>query len=373
MPYKHEHACRIREPGEFTRFVRDNDADPNVILGYRKDGSSDVQAYRYPVERWTKSRARNHCDEHDGTFEPAETPKNQQADYPDPRLKTQPLAKSGNTAHPEWLRVGVSRRPVGVDRTEGYGLIRGMVVAQAGPFKTKGRGEFDEDGLATIAELIRESPNGLKSRLAHPTLSDDGIGKFLGRVRDPWLDTLGDRDSFGGLAVMPVRAVRADLYLDQTSRNTPNGDLGGYVMDLAESDSDALSSSLVLTVEDEYRVDKKGRPAVDDEGNELPPIWRPLRLHASDIVDTGDAVDGLLSIGGLPDEIVRRGAAMLDQQFRGLPADVIRQRAHAWLERYLEYRFGAVDSDPAPHYDPARDRDLRRRQWRRIRNKSRIG
>lgn len=71
MPYENEHACRIRDPAQFVRFSRDNDADPNVIIGYRSDDSSDVQAYRYPKDNWTVKQARSHCEKHDGAFEAA--------------------------------------------------------------------------------------------------------------------------------------------------------------------------------------------------------------------------------------------------------------------------------------------------------------
>lgn len=70
-PLPGEHACRLRDPGEFDRFRRDNDADPNVIVGFRPDGSSTAQAFRYPTSRWSADRARRHCADHDGRFEQA--------------------------------------------------------------------------------------------------------------------------------------------------------------------------------------------------------------------------------------------------------------------------------------------------------------
>lgn len=70
-PFENEHACRLEEPGQFARFRRDNTKDPNVIIGFRSDGSSAAQAFRYPIDNWTEDRARAHCDEHDGSFEAA--------------------------------------------------------------------------------------------------------------------------------------------------------------------------------------------------------------------------------------------------------------------------------------------------------------
>jgi hypothetical protein len=265
----------------------------------------------------------------------------------------------------EWLRANTAGETIGVDRNEA--VIRGYIVAQEGPFKSEGRGEFDKPALRQIVKLMRATPNGLKSRFAHPSLSDDGIGKFLGRVRSPRMDTISVRESEGVRKDDEINIVRGDLYLDPSSRNTPNGDLGGYVMDLASSDPDALSSSLVLRADKEYRFDGKGRPKMDTEGNELPPLWHPTHLHASDVVDAGDAVDGFLSaeaIDGLPDAIVRRGAELIDKQFPDASREEIDRRCHAWLRRYLVYRFGEESGlpalgDPYP-YDPARDAEKER-------------
>lgn len=276
----------------------------------------------------------------------------------------------------EWLRATAAGETIGVDRNES--VIRGYIVAQEGPFSSEGRGEFDKPALRQIARLMRAAPNGLKSRFAHPSLSDNGIGKFLGRARNPRLDTISVRESKGVRKDDEITVVRADLHLDPSSRNTPSGDLGGYVMDLAESDPDAMSSSLVLQAKKEYRLDGKGRPELDDEGNELPPLWSPTHLHASDVVDTGAAVDGFLSaevIDGLPDAVVRRGAELLDRQFPDANREEIEARCQAWLARYLAYRFGdepcgpdyqvfrdaglLPPGDPAP-YDPARDPEKER-------------
>lgn len=245
----------------------------------------------------------------------------------------------------EWLRVKASAPIVGVDRQRE--IIYGYIVAQQGPFKSEGRGEFDVDGLKAIVKLMKAAPSGLKSRFTHPDLSNDGLGKFLGRAKNPRLDTITARDSEGELKTDPITVVRADLHIDPSSHNTPSGDLGRYVMDLAESDPDALSSSLVLRKEDEYRIDKKGVPLKDENGNELPPLWRPIKLHASDVVDTGDAVDGFLSAEGLPDGVVRQAAKLMERQFSGKSRKFIYGHCVGWLNRYLDNRFGG-EEPPEP-------------------------
>src|SRR5207249_1074762 len=80
----------------------------------------------------------------------------------------------------------------------------------------------------------------------------------------------------------PTDVVRGDLHFDRTAFRTPSGDLATYILDLADSDPDALSSSLALQVEKEYRRDSKGRAQVDEDGEELPPLWRTKKIHASD-------------------------------------------------------------------------------------------
>ena len=237
----------------------------------------------------------------------------------------------------EWLRADVVGNTIGVDRNAE--VIRGYVMAQEGPFKTEGRGEFDHKSLRQIVRLAKAAPNGLKSRFAHPTLSDDGIGKFLGRSKNARLET-AERNG------KEIELVRGDLYISPTSHKSPMGDIGEYVLALAESDPDAFSSSLALKTTKEWRLDAKGRPKQDAEGKELPPLWRPQKLHASDVVDTGDAVDGFLeahnlNFGELPDAIVRQGVQLLDEQFAGVDRATIEERCTAWLRRYLDGRFGA--------------------------------
>ncbi len=287
----------------------------------------------------------------------------------------------------DWLRASARGVPLATDGQPGVDrnaeVIRGMIIAQEGPFKSEGRGEFDQKALRSIIKLIKAAPNGLKSRFAHPSLSDDGIGKLLGRVKNPRIDTITTRDSEGTRKDDEIKVVRGDLHLDPASHSAPSGDLGAYIMDLAESDPDAMSSSLVLQADEEFRLDSKGRPKLDDEGNELPPLWRPLTLHASDVVDTGDAVDGFLSaetIDGLPDAVVRRACELLDTQFGDADRETITARCQAWLGRYLDHRFGeeeprtkipfedlpcldasaitvsaCSDTEEPDEYDPARD------------------
>jgi len=248
-------------------------------------------------------------------------------------VKTIPL-------EPSFLKVMTSAPAIGVDRENK--IIRGYVVALHGPFKD-GRGEFDDRSLAKIVELGNSSPEGLKSRFTHPGMSDDGLGKLLGRSKNLRIDkATAIRDG----KPVTVNAVRGDLHLNDASFETPHGNLGGYVMKLAETDPNALSSSLVLRVDKEKRLNGDGTAQKDDKGQDLPPLWRPTRLHASDVVDDGAAVDGFLAngddrvaIAGLPDGEVRLGVELLDRVFEGQSREVIAARVQEYLRKYLDLRF----------------------------------
>lgn len=276
-------------------------------------------------------------------------------------------------AQPEYLRAGVTGRPIEVDRKAE--VLRGYVVAQMGPFKSYGRGEFDEMSLQQAVKLGNEARGGVKSRFTHPDMSSDGLGKFLGRAHKFSMSTATDARTG-----KTVKAVRADLHFDQSAHETPNGDLAKYVMTLAENDPDALSSSMVVKADEEFRLNKDGTLQTDDDGEPLPPLWRLTAMHASDIVDTGDAVDGLLSaeqltkalsVGLTPDlqsllkwdNVVRLSSQLLDGLFAGQDRDVVESRCMEYLRRYLSRRFGDGEIEPVPVKTPKLDGfDLRLRE-----------
>lgn len=277
-------------------------------------------------------------------------------------------------AESEWLRATTTGRPdIGVDRTNNR--LLGYVIAQEGAFKSQGRGAFDLKSLQSLRALMNKKGSaGLKSRFTHPTLSGDGLGTFLGRVHNPRIEPITlNRD---GEKVL-LHALRGDLHFDPTALEPAPGNSGKpyglYVMDLAESDPDALSSSIVVTADQEEQLDPKTkRPMVDANGEPLPPLWRPKKLHASDIVDTGDAVDGLLSaqlgIEGLGDETVRRASELLTKAFPGAGRDVVKARVESWLAKYLSYRFGdEEDDEPSPH--PVVSHDIARRRLKLMEHK----
>ena len=65
MPFANEHACRLKSPGGFDRFRRQNNWQKHdgkridAIFGI-KSGTSTLQAMRYPKGVWTAESARSH-------------------------------------------------------------------------------------------------------------------------------------------------------------------------------------------------------------------------------------------------------------------------------------------------------------------------
>ena len=248
--------------------------------------------------------------------------------------------------NPEWLRVNLKGQAGPVDREKA--VISGVILAEEGIFKDR-RGEFDRQAIRKIVKLGNERSGGLKARWTHPNLSSDGLGRFLGRHKNLRSDTVlreAGKDASGKQLMKEVLVARADLHLDKTALEEPVGGgkpLGTYLMDLAESDSDAMGLSLVLKTEQTLRTDSKGRALKDEKtGEELPPLWMPTELHAADAVDDGDATHSFLSadiLAGLPDAIVRQGCELLDKQFGGQERDAVKARLTAFVDRYLNLRF----------------------------------
>lgn len=261
----------------------------------------------------------------------------------------------------EFLRVPLANTAGKVDRENNR--ILGYIVAQEGPFKT-GRGEFDLKSLRAITKLMNAEPTGLKSRWTHPIFNEE-MGTFLGRAKNARVAKL--MIPAGENQFKEINAVRADLYLDPTSFDTPqHGNLGKYIMDLADSDPGAFGSSLALSVNQEYRLTKSGQAEADDSGNPLPPIWRPLVLKASDVVGEGDATTSFLSVDQ-PGAALWLAVEALAKASPGATRDELEATTLAHLTSYLEHRFPKDEPSPAQADKNKRRRheiDLRRRRNR---------
>lgn len=178
----------------------------------------------------------------------------------------------------------VREAPERVDR-EAH-TIFGVSCAQA--VEALGHGLLlDRVTLDQLADHGNRAPKGIKSRFTHPGLSSDGLGKMLGRLKDFRVED--DK-------------VLADLHLSALAFKSPDGNLGDYVMGLAEDEPEAFGMSVVVdgeavwVLDDGYEVpvgDTRERPkrAVADK-----PALRIVQFVACDAVDEPAANrDGLFS------------------------------------------------------------------------------
>jgi hypothetical protein len=79
MPFPSEHAARIHDPSAYTSFARKT-LTPGIdaIFGIKKDGKSEIQAYRFDRKRFTPAMAKKWLKDHDikpMTFEDASNKK----------------------------------------------------------------------------------------------------------------------------------------------------------------------------------------------------------------------------------------------------------------------------------------------------------
>lgn len=77
-PFPNEHACRLRDPGDFeddsfVRTVRKHQGKAYSVIQARLKGEDSLtdQAYRYKKDTWDAEAARAHCKAHGGKFEAA--------------------------------------------------------------------------------------------------------------------------------------------------------------------------------------------------------------------------------------------------------------------------------------------------------------
>ena len=212
-------------------------------------------------------------------------------------------------------------------------IIYGVSAAQA--VEALGHGmTLDGRTIAQVVEHGNAARNGVKSRFAHPGLSSDGMGKYLGRLRD--FRQEGDK-------------AIADLHLAASAFKTPDGDLGTYIMDMAEDDPDMFGMSMVVKGERFWTLaDGTEIEAVDPEGNARKrpenattqhPVLRVKQLMAVDAVDEPAANrDGLFAARHLwaTNGLAQEAFADIDEYLGG--AGVTPQKAFQFALAYFTAR-----------------------------------
>lgn len=181
-------------------------------------------------------------------------------------------------------------KQVGVDRRAR--VIRGFAVMTRG--EALGHDAWvDAIMLSQVVASGNAAPKGIKARFTHPGLCSDGIGKYLGRVRNFRLD--------GNVA-------RGDLHLSEVSGLSPEAtqDPAEYLMRLAESDPESFGASIVFWPDkaamDLFKAehqDEDGEFASPDEDNTHNlRHMRLAKLEACDVVgDPAANAGGFFSAG----------------------------------------------------------------------------
>ena len=100
-PFPNEHACRLRDPGDFQdgsfrRTEREHDGKTYAVIMGRLKGEETMteQAFRYPKGTWTAEAARGHCGSHDGSFEAASGEGTASTDVVAKRTEERPAARA---------------------------------------------------------------------------------------------------------------------------------------------------------------------------------------------------------------------------------------------------------------------------------------
>ena len=151
-----------------------------------------------------------------------------------------------------------------IDRENG--IIYGLKVLQKG--RNKNDSYFDDKLLDDYVEMANAKPEGVKCRYGHPNMCSSDFGNYLGRQKDN--RRVGDD-------------VLADLYLSESAKNTPNGDLYTYTLDMAEENPDMFGNSIsVMGDFEEVEIDEKTEYVLKLEG-----------VEGSDLVGSPAATDSL--------------------------------------------------------------------------------
>ena len=213
-----------------------------------------------------------------------------------------------------------------IDRTKG--VIYGCSVAVAG----EAAGHkliFDDTSLRQLLDIGNRKTTGIKSRFTHPGLSEDGLGKFLGRMKD---------------FRFHMDKLIADLHLSESAATTPAGNLRDYLLNLASEDPAAFGISVVVDLE-KFWIDQDGNEIAVKEPMPAKPMYKYPVARITSFV-AADAVDepalnpaGLFSASGslvASNQVAEEVFNELDNYIQYLGFDL--EKAHQFAQRYFQAR-----------------------------------
>lgn len=232
--------------------------------------------------------------------------------------------------------------PERVDRVNN--VIYGASVMQAGDLNDGDARPWtvDTETLSQIVAYGQAARGGIKARMTHPNMSNDGMGSYLGKWQNFRLD--GD-------------TVRADLHIADAAFTSPQGDLGNYVMDMAEQDPEAFGVSVATRLDQASLATWNDNLQKMDRDKRKAARW-PMRfaaLKAGDIVDSPAATrGGLFSLEADLRNLPAQATALLDTYFSDASPDVVRERINGFLDRYLATKGHDMTTETAtPETPPA--------------------
>ncbi len=174
-----------------------------------------------------------------------------------------------------------------VDRTGGdyaSGLIKNVILGKVG--ESRGWGfHVEQSFVDNIAALAGQKKNGLKCRFEHPEWGKRSLGSAIAAIKNVRVE--------GDVAL-------GDIHILASATKSPLGNLGEYVLELADERPDFLALSITGSIGEYYfyRADKT-RKVIDSDGayeeyigSDSPLYITLASLDATDVVDEGAITPG---------------------------------------------------------------------------------
>ena len=156
------------------------------------------------------------------------------------------------------------------------GIIKNVLVVSKG--EAKGHNLFlNDEFLERTALLGNEATKGVKARYGHPNMCSTALGTYIGRYKNFHKEN---------------NNVLADLYLDDTARISPNGNLYDYILSLAATNPDMFGSSIAFKCGEITSLTEE----IENSSKTTTRNFASIEsLHAVDLVDDPAATDGLFA------------------------------------------------------------------------------
>jgi hypothetical protein len=166
--------------------------------------------------------------------------------FHDQIVKGQQAAAASQYAPGEHVRFTSRSLATGAEVDTESGAIYGVNMCQVG--EAKGHDIYlEQEFIDNVVALTNAAPDGLKCRFGHPGMCMESLGTFIGRFRNGRIE--------GNKAV-------ADLYLDDSARISPNGNMYDYILKMTADNPDMMGPSIVFEMGQSYYRTYDGRKVI---------------------------------------------------------------------------------------------------------------